>query len=97
MSKSAPRIVSANDLLDGDVIYFTSQDGWSRDISDAAVVADDEPANDLLKRAEAQPGIAVGPYLVPVAVEDGVPAPLHVRERLRIVGPSVGPVKASAA
>lgn len=86
-----PQIVSANDLLAGDVIYFTPAQGWTRCLTEAAIAYDDEAARALLTAAEAQPGIAVGPYLADVALEGLEPRPLHYREIFRTRGPSNRP------
>ena len=39
-----PKVVTANDLLKGDVIYQTAT-GWSRDLVDAEVLTDETDAN----------------------------------------------------
>ncbi|MEM6666070.1 MAG: DUF2849 domain-containing protein [Pseudomonadota bacterium] len=84
----APQIVSANDLLDGDVVYLRADGLWSRILREAAVARTREAADALLVLAD-QPGAVVGPYLLTVeAVEGCAPAPLHIRERTRDLGPS---------
>ena len=87
-----PKIVSANDLLAGDVVYLDGDDGWTRTVRDAAVANDAEAADRLLAIAAAQPGIVVGPYLADVTLgPDGRPAPSHLRERIRDRGPTIRP------
>lgn len=83
-----PKIVSANDLFEGDVVYLDGTGSWTRDISEAAVAGDAMAADELLARAE-QPGKVVGPYLFDVTREAGAPEPVHFRERFRKTGPSV--------
>jgi hypothetical protein len=84
-----PQMATGNDLLEGDVIYFTAEGGWSRYIADAALATNPEAAADLLKRAEAFPDRVVGVYLVGVALDDrGRAAPAHFREEFRTRGPS---------
>lgn len=86
-----PQIVSANHLLDGDVIYLTATGGWTRDLTQAAVLCDPDTAGHHLAIAAAQPGIAVGPYLADVALDGSSPRPLHYREIFRTRGPSNRP------
>lgn len=82
-----PKIATANDLLLGDVVYFTGQD-WSRDHSAAALAETEEAASDLLRAAEGFPHQIVGAYLADAQLNDGKPAPVHFREVFRMQGPS---------
>jgi hypothetical protein len=87
--KFQPQMATGNDLLEGDVVYFTSTGEWSRAIGDAALAVNPEAAAELLKRAEAFPNQVVGVYLVEAAVDDcGRAAPSHFREVFRTRGPS---------
>ncbi len=56
--KFQPQFATANDLLEGDVVYFTSAGDWSRQIGEAALAVNAEAAEDLLARrlALSQPG-----------------------------------------
>lgn len=84
-----PQIVTANDLLEGDVIYLTADHGWSREHGDAAVARSQEEADALLKLGAAQHGQVVGAYLADVTINDlGRPEPVHFREAFRTRGPS---------
>lgn len=87
----APRIVSANDLMIGDVVYLTADGGWTRVLAEAAVATDADAAEALLARAAAQQAVVVDPYLAEVALDDGAPRPLHYREVFRTRGPSNRP------
>ena len=82
-----PKIVTANDLLEGDVIYQTI-DGWSRDLADAEVLTDEAHADLRLIEALQQTATAVGAYLAEAAVENGRPVTTHFREAFRAKGPS---------
>ncbi len=87
--KFAPKMATGNDLLDGDVVYFTSTGEWSRAIGDAALALNAEAAENLLKRASSFPNRIVGVYLVDAAIDDcGRAAPAHFRETFRTRGPS---------
>lgn len=84
-----PQILNANDLLTGDVVYWTGE-GWSRDIRDAEVVRD-AAAAEQLSAAEVAARRVVEPYLVDVEDTAGGPLPVRARERVRALGPSVRP------
>lgn len=87
--KFKPQVATANDLLEGDVVYLTAERGWTRRHEEAAVAEDPEAAKALLADAEAQADRIVGAYLADAEVdEDGKPRPVHYRERLRTLGPS---------
>lgn len=89
MSKPfTPKVVTANALLEGDVVYLTADDRWTRRIDEAEVI-DDAAHGDLrLLDASARSAEVVGVYLADVAIEDGVPIPTHFRETFRTKGPS---------
>ncbi|MFK7870370.1 MAG: DUF2849 domain-containing protein [Roseobacter sp.] len=82
-----PKVVTANHLLKGDVIYQTA-DGWTRQLSDAEVLTDAADADLRLIDATQQKAIVVGAYLADVDASNGVPAPTHFREDFRARGPS---------
>lgn len=80
--------ISANDLMEGDVVYLRADLGWTRDI-DEAVVAESKEASVRLLKDAAQPHRVVGAYLFEVERTPHGLAPIHFRERFRIAGPSV--------
>jgi len=81
-----PKVVSANHLLAGDVIYQTAI-GWTRRLEEAEVLTDEADADLRLIEAIQQVDVIVGAYLADVAVTDGTPAPVHFRETFRATGP----------
>lgn len=83
-----PKVVTASDLLDGDVIYLTVQDIWSRDLSQAEIILDEAHAQLRLLEAEQQVSKVVGAYLADVANGPDGPVPTHFREEFRRTGPS---------
>ncbi len=88
-TKFHPQIVTANDLFEGDVVYWTKDGEWSRHHSKAQVSSSGEQADDMLAKANRQQDKVVGPYLVNVKVdEEGIPHPAHFREVFRTTGPS---------
>ena len=82
-----PKVVTANALLEGDVVYLTEA-GWSRDLKDAEVLTDEAHADLRMIEASAQTGDVVGVYLADVEINDGSPVPTHFREDVRARGPS---------
>jgi hypothetical protein len=93
-----PQMATGNHLLEGDVVYFTAQGGWTREISEAALASNKEAADALLEAASAFPNQIVGVYLVDVAVDEtGRARPDHFREEFRMRGPSNRPSHGRAA
>ncbi len=85
----SPKVVTANALLDGDVIYMRADGSWSRLHSEAKLFEDEAEANAALAEAGKQAADLVGAYLADAILgEDGKPAPVHFREVFRTKGPS---------
>ena len=82
-----PKVVTANHLLKGDVIYQTAT-GWTRNLRDAEILTDEADADLRLIEASQQTSEVVGAYLADVAVEGEAPVPTHFREDFRATGPS---------
>ena len=82
------QIITANALLEGDVVYFTAADTWTRDIQKAEVFTDEAIAEVRLIEAMAQANVIVGAYLMPVQHTKDGHAPTHFREAFRTRGPS---------
>ncbi|MEE3358612.1 MAG: DUF2849 domain-containing protein [Pseudomonadota bacterium] len=83
-----PKVVTGNALLEGDVIYFTDSDSWTRNLKDAEVITDEAVAQVRLLAAESQAAEVVGAYLADVKVTENGPEPTHFREDFRRTGPS---------
>ena len=84
-----PKVVTANDLLEGDVIYLTADKTWTRLHSEAEFFVDQKQANEALAFAQSQAERLVGAYLANAQMsEDGKPEPTHFREVFRTRGPS---------
>ena len=89
MSKPfTPKVVTANALEEGDVIYLTADDRWSRSLRKAEVIEDEAHAQLRLLEAQRQPGSVVGAYLADVRIGPHGPEPAHFREAFRARGPS---------
>ncbi|MFY0680551.1 MAG: DUF2849 domain-containing protein [Thalassovita sp.] len=83
-----PKVVTANALLEGDVVYFTAMDTWTRQLDQAEVLEDEAHAQTRLVEASQQQAEIVGAYLADVAASDAGPQPTHFREDFRRTGPS---------
>ncbi|WP_380058560.1 DUF2849 domain-containing protein [Falsihalocynthiibacter sp. SS001] len=83
-----PKVVTANELISGDVVYLTEADTWAKSHADAELITDEAHATIRLLHAESQPNVVVGAYLADAVASDNGPAPVHFREEFRSVGPS---------
>ncbi|PSL20447.1 DUF2849 domain-containing protein [Shimia abyssi] len=83
-----PKVITANALLEGDVIYLTAQDTWTRDLSEAALLTDEADAQLRLLDAAKQVDLVVGVYLADAVAGENGPEPTHFREEFRRTGPS---------
>jgi hypothetical protein len=81
------RVVTANRLRDGAIVYFNRELGWREAIAEATVAASDE-IDALVARAEqdVRANLVVGAYTIEIA---GDHQPLSARERIRASGPSI--------
>lgn len=83
-----PKVVTANALLDGDVVWLTEGDHWTRHIAEAELIEDEAVAEDRLLFAMSQSRVVVGAYLADAEKTPHGPAPIHFREIFRTKGPS---------
>ena len=83
-----PKVITANALIEGDVIYMTADDSWTRDMCMAEVLTDEAHAQIRLLDASQQAAVAVGAYLADVSAGPNGPKPAHFREDFRRRGPS---------
>ncbi len=86
-----PQILFASDLKDGEVLVLGAH-GWARDHLRARVArdSDEAAAMEAFGKSEIAANRVVDVYLADVEIgADGVPAPLHYREKMRVKGPSV--------
>lgn len=83
-----PKVVTANDLRAGDVVYLTGAGAWARLHHEAALFTDAVAAEAALAVAAAQPHIVVGAYLADAKAGPNGPEPVHFREVFRTRGPS---------
>ena len=83
-----PKVVTANALIEGDVVYLTADDRWTREHGEAELIQDEAHAQLRLLQAEKQRGIVVGAYLADAKSGPNGPEPIHFREAFRTRGPS---------
>lgn len=83
-----PKVITANALIEGDVVYFTARDMWARDLAQAELLTDEADAQLRLLQAEAQSDIVVGVYMTDAKDGPNGPEPTHFREDFRRTGPS---------
>jgi hypothetical protein len=87
---TGPSVVTANRTWDGAVIYRTASQGWSTDLSDAAIVRAADEARTLLAESVADDVGAIGAYIAPVEVKDGGKIkPGNLREQIRFRGVTI--------
>ena len=82
-----PKVVTANALLEGDVIYLTANDNWTRDHAKAELIEDEAHSQIRLLFGEAQSDV-VGAFLANAEAGQNGPEPVHFREAFRARGPS---------
>ncbi len=90
------KVATANRLSDGAVVFLTRAAKWSEHIDESVVALEPQAAAALGEHGKAAEAAnhVTGSYVIDVARRDGRVLPLHIRERIRALGPTVG---ASAA
>ncbi len=87
-----PKILTANDLLRGGTVYYTTDGKWSAHVTDALVANSPEAIKNLEK---AGADAFAANVVIDVAVVDvnanGDLRPAHLREQIRATGPTVRP------
>ena len=85
-AKPAAYLVSANDLMTGDVVYLGVNGNWSGSLSGAKAFHQTEMASEAADDSNKRHAhLVVGAYVLAVGA-DGLP--LSNKERLRATGPS---------
>ncbi len=88
MSRFSPKVITANRLREGDVVYLTVDDRWTPFHHEAELLEDEAHAQLRLLEASAQKLLIVGPYLAEAKAGPNGPEPTHFREAFRTRGPS---------
>ena len=83
-----PKVVTANRLREGDVVYLAGDDRWTPHHHEAELIEDEAHAQLRLLHAAAQKLYVVGAYLADAKPGAHGPEPTHFREAFRTRGPS---------
>lgn len=83
-----PKVVTANRLREGDVVYLKADDHWTPHHHEAELIEDEAHAQLRLLHAASQKLVVVGPYLADAKAGPKGPEPIHFREAFRTRGPS---------
>jgi hypothetical protein len=86
-ARFTPKVVTANDLRLGDVVYLTADDRWSRHHAEAELIEDEAHAQMRLLHGAAQKLVVGGAYLADAKAGPHGPEPVHFREAFRTRGP----------
>jgi Protein of unknown function (DUF2849) len=86
---AGPVVITANRLDDGAVVYRTADGRWTTKLDQAAIATAAPAAAELLKAAQGEGLIAVGPYVAPVERQGGSVRPANLRETIRLNGPTI--------
>jgi hypothetical protein len=87
------KVITANRLLNGDVVWLAENGAWVERITLAKVYeGKDAVAEGLAEGAEAEKAQkVVAVYEMDVTIEDGVIVPVRLREKIRAAGPTTHP------
>lgn len=80
-------VLSAHDMMMGDVIYLDANGKWVRSLREAYLFVDRTEAETALADAQTQSSL-IGPSLDSAKMGANGPEPLHFRDRFRSEGPS---------
>jgi hypothetical protein len=80
-------VITANDLYDGEVVFWTGTDQWGCLLTNAYAFDDVSDAEGIIANLRADQ--VVGAYAIPVTKNDqGTLTPTHLREAIRAAGPT---------
>lgn len=88
MTRFTPKTITANDLREGDAVWLTPNDTWTRLHHEAELIEDEAHAQLRLLWAQRQSHSVVGAYLADAKAGPHGPEPVHFREGFRTRGPS---------
>ena len=84
----SPKVLTANALMEGDVVYMAADGHWTRRHAEAELIEDAATAELRLLDAAARGHEVVGAYLADAIAGPAGPEPVHFREAFRTRGPS---------
>jgi len=87
------KILTAHDLANGLAVYWCGSNVWSSAIDDAELAESAEKVAEFerLCGRENESNLVAGAYLVDVEESGGKISPVHIREQIRALGPTVRP------
>ena len=89
MSNTQPnKVITANHLLNGNVVYLNSQFDWVNSLSDAKVFTNETSIEEAIIDANTQQHEVVGVYSINIDLLNETITPKHFREQFRNKGPS---------
>lgn len=85
------RMMTANRLSDGSVVYLATDGGWTGLLYEGRIAETDAEAERLAAMAEraVEDRCVIGPYLIEIIDDDGSVRPVRLREEIRAEGPTV--------
>jgi hypothetical protein len=90
-AKGDLQAISASRLRDGTAVWWDNRGRWVENVGNAAVLSGEAIAAGLAAaKADIDRQVVVDVYPLDVRVVSGRPEPVHVRERIKALGPSVG-------
>ena len=88
-NESSLNVITANDLLSGEVVYLTESGKWSPEHGNAILFSEIDMANARLTDVQVSDNSIVGAYLANATLAHNLtPSPVHFRETFRTKGPS---------
>jgi hypothetical protein len=89
--QTMPKIISANRLSDGLVVYLSPAGTWTEALGQAECLKDNDAAATRLARAreDIARNLVVDPFLVELADDQKEPRPISLRDQIRELGPTI--------
>lgn len=87
------QVMTANRLRDGEVVFLTRSGEWNEKIDEAVLALEPQATAALEARAklDVKATLITGTYLFDAERIDGKIRAVHMRERIRTLGPTVRP------
>jgi hypothetical protein len=85
------QVMTANRLRDGEVVFLTRSGEWNERIDESVLALEPQAVAALEERAKhaIETNIVTGTYLFDAERVDGKIRAMHIRERIRTLGPTV--------
>ena len=85
------KILTANRLIDGEAVWFSTGHDWAESIDHAELARDKvgEERLEAIGKAAFAANLVLDVALVDVEIVDGAIRPIRLRERIRAAGPTI--------